>query len=98
MLCGQFTVIIDHASLKWLSSQKDLARRLGRCSMKLQGYNYKMEHQKEASIPKFAENAIDLDSFDEITDVEYARLREKLEEDPGKYPEIKVHNKKNFEI
>lgn len=41
-----FTVITDHASLKWLMSQKDLSGRLARWSLKLQGMNFNIEHQR----------------------------------------------------
>lgn len=43
-----FTIITDHANLKWLMSQKDLSGRLARWSLKLQGYNFKIVHQKGA--------------------------------------------------
>lgn len=42
----KFTIITDHASLKWLMSQKDLAGRLARWSLKLQGFNFDIEHRK----------------------------------------------------
>lgn len=41
-----FTVITDHASLKWLMSQKDLTGRLARWSLKLQGFDFEIEHRK----------------------------------------------------
>lgn len=42
----RFTLITDHASLKWLMSQKELSGRLARWSLKLQGYDFAIEHQK----------------------------------------------------
>lgn len=42
----EFTVITDHASLKWLMSQTDLSTRLARWALKLQGYRFKIEHRK----------------------------------------------------
>lgn len=42
----EFTVITDHASLKWLMSQSDLSTRLARWALKLQGYRFKIEHRK----------------------------------------------------
>ena len=41
-----FRIITDHASLKWLMSQKDLSGRLARWSLKLQRYDFKIEHRK----------------------------------------------------
>lgn len=41
-----FTIITDHASLKWLMGQKDLGGRLCRWSLKLQAFNFEIEHRK----------------------------------------------------
>lgn len=41
-----FTIITDHASLKWLMGQKDLTGRLARWSLKLQIFDFKIEHRK----------------------------------------------------
>lgn len=41
-----FTVITDHASLKWLMTLKDLSGRLARWSLQLQSYNFNIEHRK----------------------------------------------------
>lgn len=41
-----FTVITDHASLKWLMEQRDLSGRLARWSLKLQSFNFTVEHRK----------------------------------------------------
>lgn len=38
--------VTDRASLKWLMSQKDLAGRLARWSLKLQGFDFTIEHRK----------------------------------------------------
>lgn len=42
----KFRVITDHASLKWLMSQKDLTGRLARWSMKLSQFDFSIEHRK----------------------------------------------------
>lgn len=41
-----FKIITDHSSLKWLMSQKDLSGRLARWSLKLQAYDFQIEHRK----------------------------------------------------
>lgn len=42
----EFTVITDHANLKWLMESKDLHGRLARWSLKLQGFNFSIQHIK----------------------------------------------------
>lgn len=41
-----FTIITDHAALKWLMSKRDLTGRLSRWSLRLQGFDFKIEHRK----------------------------------------------------
>jgi len=41
----EFTVITDHASLKWLIAQTDLHSRLARWALTLQGCNFKIERR-----------------------------------------------------
>lgn len=41
-----FTIITDHASLRWLMSQKELSGRLARWSLKLQSFNFDIQHRK----------------------------------------------------
>ena len=41
-----FKILTDHASLKWLMQQKDLTGRLARWSLKLQGFDFMIEHRR----------------------------------------------------
>nr|XP_041631159.1 uncharacterized protein LOC121502206 [Drosophila kikkawai] len=43
-----FTVITDHASLKWLMTMKDLSGRLARWSLRLQSFDFETSHRKGA--------------------------------------------------
>ena len=43
-----FTILTDHASLKWLMNHKDLSRRLARWSLSLQRFTFKIEHKKDS--------------------------------------------------
>lgn len=43
-----FTIITDHANLKWLTQHKDLSGRLARCSLKIQSFNFNIEHRNGA--------------------------------------------------
>lgn len=41
-----FNIITDHSSLKWLMPTRDLSGRLARWSLKLQNYDFTIEHRK----------------------------------------------------
>jgi len=43
----EFTVITEHASLKWLMTQTDLHSRLARWALKLQSFIFKIEHRSD---------------------------------------------------
>lgn len=62
-----FTLITDHASLKWLMSLKDLSGRLARWSLLLQSFNFEIEHQKGAlNVVPDALSRIYCDSLEEF--------------------------------
>ncbi|XP_044574087.1 uncharacterized protein LOC116655403 [Drosophila ananassae] len=41
-----FKIVTDHASLKWLMSNRDLSSRLGRWAIALQRFQFSIEHRK----------------------------------------------------
>lgn len=100
-----FKIITDHASLKWLMGQKDLSGRLARWSLKLQGFDFEIEHRKgtanivpdalsrafveELSTVQEAENGINLDSA-EFVSAEYTTLKEDIRENQERLPDIKI--------
>ncbi|XP_052858196.1 uncharacterized protein LOC128265978 [Drosophila gunungcola] len=62
-----FKVITDHASLKWLMGQKDLSGRLARWSLKLQAFDFEIEHRKGSQ--NVVPDALSRVHMDEVTAV-----------------------------
>lgn len=100
-----FKIVTDHASLKWLMSQKDLSGRLARWSLSLQSYNFTIEHRKGSAniVPDALSRAfveeLDIDhsliddshvAFDEP---EYAALREKVLSEANRLPDLQVRGR-----
>lgn len=98
-----FTIITDHASLKWLMSQKDLSGRLTRWSLRLQAYDFNIEHRKGSlnvvayTLSRMDElhdvvgTPINLDD-PEFNDPEYIELRDKIEKRNSELQDLKVRN------
>ena len=99
-----FTVITDHASLKWLMTLKDLTGRLARWSLKLQAFDFVIEHRKGSLnvVPDclsrtFCEAVEDFDElpilgFDtlEFESEEYVDLRKNVETNQECLPDLKI--------
>lgn len=98
-----FKIITDHASLKWLMTQKELSGRLARWSMMLQGFNFTMEHRKgsENTVP----DALSRVHVDEITvnnaasvDLDheafnspaYEKLKTDFRENKSRFPDLEI--------
>ena len=99
-----FTVITDHASLKWLMNMKDLNGRLARWSLELQSYVFDIEHRKGTLnvVPDTLSRAhldclevaeiaplIDLES-EEFHSEEYQNLISTIQNHSGELPDVKV--------
>lgn len=96
-----FTIITDHASLKWLMSQKDLTGRLGRWSLKLQGFDFNIEHRKgSANVVPDALSRIDelvgvvgkpLDLTDSsFQSDEYEKLKTTIRDHQMELPDVEI--------
>ena len=98
-----FTVITDHASLKWLMSLKDLSGRLARWSLKLQAFDFQIEHRKGTlNVVPDSLSRVFCDSLDdeelpmlgfdtlEFDNDEYSELRKTIEENQEKLPDLKI--------
>lgn len=100
-----FKVITDHASLKWLMGQRDLCGRLARWSLKLQGFDFSIEHRRGSAnvVPDALSRAtvdeivagdgdifhVDLDS-PHFGDVDYTNLVETVRINEGRLPDVKI--------
>lgn len=97
-----FKIITDHSSLRWLMSQKDLSGRLARWSLKLQRYDFSIEHRKGALniVPDTLSRMdvdeislkdlpvdVDLSSHD-FNNTEYEELRKTVSENRDSLPDI----------
>lgn len=95
----EFTIITDHASLKWLMSFKDLSGRLARWSLLLQTYNFHIEHRKgsENVVPDMLSRAIEeIELLEmettEFDSPEYKSLIANVEKNKEILPDLKVDN------
>lgn len=100
-----FKVVTDHASLKWLMTQKDLAGRLARWSLKLQAFDFTIEHRKgsanivpdalsrmyvdEISADVSPALTIDLESPHFLSD-DYSAIKADIQSYSNRFPDIKV--------
>ncbi|XP_065369018.1 uncharacterized protein LOC135961445 [Calliphora vicina] len=104
----EFEVITDHASLVWLMRQPDLTGRLARWVFKLQSFKFNISHRKgkenvvpdalsrslgeEINALSIPEPEIDINS-PYFGDSDYLNLKDKILNEPHKYPDIKVKDK-----
>lgn len=100
----RFTVITDHAALKWLMEKKDLAGRLARWSLELQSFNFTIEHRKGAAniVPDALSRAaveetshvgipLVLDDEEFSTDA-YNELRDTVKSNKNNLPDVEERN------
>lgn len=99
-----FTIITDHSSLKWLMTLKDLSGRLARWSLRLQAFDFTIEHRKGSenivadTLSRMVEELeltgkelIGIDTNDFYTE-EYMQIIADIEDNKNKLPDLKVEN------
>lgn len=104
----EFKVITDHASLKWLMAQKDLNGRLARWSLKLQSFNFTIEHRKGSAniVPDALSRvhmdeisddflSVDLDSPEFMSD-DYLALLEQVQANKDQLPDLSITGDKVY--
>lgn len=106
----KFTIVTDHASLKWLMTQKDLAGRLPRWSLKLQPFDFTIEHRKgsanvvpDALSRAFVEEIQLVDSHEPIDlahpafdSSDYLALRDRILDNQSRLPDLQVRERQVF--
>lgn len=102
-----FRIITDHSSLKWLMSQRDLSGRLARWSLKLQRFDFRIEHRKGSlNIVPDCLSRMEIDqitlgnitteinlSAPEFDDGEYRELRETIVKNKESLPDLRLSGK-----
>lgn len=103
-----FKVITDHASLKWLLNQKDLSGRLARWSLKLQAFDFSIEHRKGKYnvVPDALSRcnaadgivaSINLDS-PEFQSKEYCELMKSIQMNQDRLPDVTIMNGRIYKV
>lgn len=99
---AKFTVVTDHASLKWLANLKEVSGRLGRWVLQMQSYDFEIVHRsgKSHQVPDALSRAVPrldlINVREEDCDAWYVRQRDKVIASPKNYPLWKAEGGKLF--
>jgi transposase InsO family protein len=99
---AKFKVITDHYSLKWLNSIKDPIGRIARWAVRMQQYNFEVEHRKGKHniVPDALSRAVP--AFDAIQtnpgDKWYQKMVQRVVNDPLEFALWRVSNGKLYRL
>lgn len=98
---AKFQVVTDHFALKWINNIKDPVGRIARWAVRLQQYDFEVVHRKgsEHVVPDALSRAVPrVDAVEkvDVLDKWYRRLRQKVQDEPAKFPLWRVENGKLF--
>lgn len=91
----KFTVITDHASLRWLQNLKDPAGRVGRWALRLQAHDFELKHRKGkfmvvADALSRSIESVEVEKFNESNDAWYVKLVEGVNNFPDRFPHYRL--------
>lgn len=104
----EFKILTDHASLKWLMSQKDLSGRLARWSLKLQSFRFSIEHRKGSAnivpdalsrvfVEEVSSDPLSVDlSSEQFRSDEYLDLLAQVKANADRLPDLSIVDDKVF--
>lgn len=97
LLYSKFKLETDHASLKWILSQKQAKGRIGRWIMEFQQYDFDIIHRpgKDNVVADYLSRHV-CSTVGISTDKWYAQLLEDVKKDPDKYSEYKIDDGRLF--
>lgn len=101
----KFTVITDHYSLLWLNNLKDPIGRLARWAVRLQQFDFTIEHRKgkDHLIPDLLSRSVEadvklVDISPNIQDLWYRQLRDKIRANPASFADWKVEGNSVYKL
>lgn len=97
----EFTVVTDHASLKWLQNLKEPHGKLARWAVRLQAFNIKFEHRpgRQMVVPDALSRSVDLIEIEKetkTTDIWYNQMYSLAKS--GKAQRYKIENERLYHL
>lgn len=101
---SQFKVITDHHSLLWLHNLRDPIGRLARWAVRLQQYDFTVQHRKGSAhvVPDALSRAVEnLDLLEVMTPIQdqwYLGMGDRIRTDPQAFPNWRMEGSRLFKL